>query len=92
MEALQQARFADTRLADEQRYLPFTLPAALPARHQRAQFVLTPDERGQSGDRSGGSKPSSHSAWLNYLVKPELPFNPLHRGRSATLDHEQTRD
>src|SRR5215468_1692583 len=92
MEVLQQARFADACFADDQRYLPFTLPAALPARHQRAQLVLTPDERGQPTDSSGGFEPSAYSAWLNYPVKLERPFDALQRRCPATLDHEQTGD
>src|SRR5215831_2082124 len=92
MEALQQARFANARLADDQHYLPFTLPAALPARHQRAQLVLTSDEWGQSTDCGGGFEPAAHSARSNYLVKLERPFDALQRRRSVILDHEQTRD
>src|SRR6516165_11306372 len=92
MEALQQARFADAGLADDQRDLPFTLLAALPARHQRAQLVLAPNERGKSTDCGGGFEPPSHSARLYYLVKLERPFDALQRRCLATLDHEQTRD
>src|SRR5215472_7427625 len=75
VEALQQARFADAGLADHQHHLPLALKRVFPTIIKQAQFVLTPDERGQPADCGGGFKPSSHSARLNYPVKLERPFD-----------------
>ena len=92
MEALHQARFADPRLADDQRHLAFAIEGALPAIHQQAQFVLAPDEWGQSTRRRGRFEPPAHSARPDYAIKLDRPFDALERLRSAILDHEQPRD
>ncbi len=92
MEALQQARFADPRFADDQRHLAFTIQHALPTIHQRAQFVLAPDECSQSTPRCRRLQPPAHSAGLDNPVELDWPFDTLERRRSATFDHEQARD
>ncbi len=68
MEALHQARFADPRLADDQRHLAFAIQRPLPTVHQRAQFVLAPDERSQSAGCRRRFEPPAHSAGLDYAV------------------------
>ena len=92
MEALHQARFADPRLAHDQRHLAFTIEGALPSIHQQAQFVLAPDEWSQPTRCRGCFEPPSHSAGPDYPVKLDRPFDPLERLRPAILDHEQPRD
>ena len=92
MEALHQARFADPRLADDQRHLAFAIQSSLPAAHQQAQFVFAPDERSQSARSRCRFEPSAHSAGLDYPVKLDRPLNALERLRPAILDHEQPGD
>ena len=48
MEALHQARLADSCFADDQRHLPFTIEHPLPTIQHQAQFNLAPDEWRQS--------------------------------------------
>ena len=92
MEALHQARFADPRLADDQRHLAFAFEGTFPAIHQQAQFVLAPDEWSQSSRRRRRFEPPAYSAGLDYPVKLDRPFDALERLRSAIFDHEQPGD
>ena len=92
MEALHQARFADPRLADDQRHLAFAIEGTLPTIHQQAQFVLAPDEWSQSTRCRCRFEPPAYSARLDYPVKLDRPLNPLERLRSAIFDHEQPGD
>ena len=92
MEALHQARFADPRLADDQRHLAFAIERALPTIHQQAQFVFAPDEWRQPTRCRRRFEPPAHSARLDYPVKLDRPLDALKRLRSAILDHEQPRD
>ena len=89
MEALHQARFADSRFADDQRHLALAIERAFPTIHQRAQFVFAPDEWRQSTRRRGRFEPPAHSARPDYAVKLDRLFDALERLRSAILDHEQ---
>ena len=91
-EALHQARFADPRLADDQRHLAFAFERALPTIHQQAQFVFAPDEWSQPTRCRGCFEPPAYSARLDYPVKLDRPFNPLERLRSAIFNHEQPGD
>src|SRR5215831_102902 len=77
MEALQQARFANAGLADDQHHLPLALKCMFPTVLQQTQFLFASNERGQSVDDGGCFEPPPHSARLNYLVKLERPFNAL---------------
>src|SRR5438552_1503651 len=92
MKALHQARFADSRLAYDQRHLAVTVQHPLPTTHQRMQFVFAPDECSQAPPRSRRLQPTAHSAGLNYPVKLEGPFDALERLLPARFDHEQPRD
>src|SRR6266446_3939637 len=92
MEALYQARFADSRLADDQRHLAFAFEGTLPSTHQQAQFVFAPDKRGQSSRCRSRFEAPAYSAGLHYPVKLSRPFYALERLRSPILDHEQPRD
>ena len=47
MEPLQQARFSDSRLTDDQRRLPLAVEGTLPTIHEQAQLVFAPDEWSQ---------------------------------------------
>ena len=47
MKFLDQARLAQSRLADDQHQLAVALPRALPAPQQHRDFLLAPDERRQ---------------------------------------------
>jgi len=91
MEAPHQPRFADPCFADNQRHLAFTIQHALPTIHQRAQFVLAPDECSQS---TGCCRfqPPTHSAGLDYPVELKPSLNTLECRRAACLYDEQPRD
>ena len=43
MKFFNQARFTQSRLADNQHELPVTLPRPLPAPHQQGDFFVAPD-------------------------------------------------
>ena len=90
MEVPQQARFANARLTDDQRHLAFTIEHAFPAIHQRAQFVVAPDKRGQSMRRCRRFEPPPHSARLDYAVELDRPFDALEHLRSAIFNLEQS--
>jgi hypothetical protein len=92
VEALHQARFADPRLADDQRQLAFSVERALPTILQQVQFVFTSDEWSQCPRCRRCLEPSAYSARLHYPVKLDRPIDPLERLRSPILDHEQSRD
>src|ERR1700732_1522995 len=92
MEALRQARFADPRLADDQRYLAIAIKGSFPTIHQQAQFVLAPDEWSQCMRCCGRFEPPAHAAWLDYPVELDRPFDSLERRRSAFFNHEQPGD
>ena len=70
MEALEQARFADSRFANDQRHLAFAFESMFPSIHQQAQFVLAPDEWSQSTRCRRRFEPPAYSAGLYYPVKP----------------------
>src|SRR5712692_10084496 len=92
METPQQARFADPGLADNQRHLSFTVQHAFPTIHQRAQFILAPDEWRKSSRRRDRFESSANSARLDNAIKLGRPFDALERLRAAVFDHEQPRD
>ena len=92
MEALHHARFADPRFAYDQRHLAFAFEGTFPTIHQQAQFVFAPDKWSQSTRCRGRFEPSSYSAWLDYPVKLDRPFDPLERLRSPIFNHEQPGD
>ena len=71
---------------------PSPSSALLPTIHQRAQFVLAPDEWSQSARGRRRFQPPAHSAGLDYPVQLDRPLNALERRRPALLDHEQPRD
>jgi hypothetical protein len=91
-EALYEARFADAGLADDQHHLTFTLERAIPSIHQRAQFVLAPDERGQATGRSRRVETPARSARLDDPINLDRTLDTLERLRATILDYEQARD
>ena len=88
-EALDHARFADPRFAYDQRHLAFAFESMFPTIHQQAQFVFAPHEWSQSSRRRACFEAPAYSAWLDYPVELDRPFNPLERLRSAIFNHEQ---
>jgi hypothetical protein len=87
-EASDHARFADPRFTYYQRHLTFASDGMFPTIHQQAQFVLAPDEWGQTTRRGHRFEASAYSAGLDYPVKLDRPFDALERLRSAIFNYE----
>ena len=66
MKFLDQARFTQARLADDQHQLAVTLPRPLPAPHQHGDFLVAADERremalpGAASAAAGTNEPEQH--------------------------------
>jgi hypothetical protein len=72
--------------------LTFTFERTLPAIHQRAQFIIPPDEGGQDAGRSRSIETPARSTRLNYAVNIYRPFDAFESLRAAIFDDEQARD
>ena len=88
MKVLQQALFANTRFADDQRDLPFTIQRALPAIDQQAQFFLAADEWGKATRCCRCFEPSTHSTGLDYPINLDRPVGAFECLRAAIFNHE----
>ena len=88
MKFLDQARFAQARLADDQHQLAVALPRPLPAPHQHRHFVVAADERremalpGAAAAAARAHQPEQHRR-LGHA---------LERVRAALFGHKQAGD
>jgi len=92
VKAMDQARFANSRLTGDQCHLAFTVENAFPTIQQQAQFILAPDEWGESARSRDRFESSANSAWLDYAIKLQRLLDALERMRAVVFDDEQPRD
>ena len=88
MKFLDQARFAQARLADDQHQLALALTRPLPAPHQHGDFLVAADERGEialpgtAAAATGANKPEQRRRF----------GHALERVRAALFRHKQPGD
>src|SRR5208282_6754183 len=89
MELLNQARFADSRLARNQHHLSLAVEHPFPSIPQQPQFLLPADERRQYPPT--GMKPAAHTAELDDTIKLDRLRDSLELMRAAILYREHPR-
>ena len=88
MKLLDQARFAESRLADDHHQLAIALPRPLPAPHQHRRFVVAADQRREIA-RAGAA---SAAARAHQPEQSHRLRHALERVRAALLGDEQSGD
>ena len=88
MKFLDQARLAESRLADDQHQLAVALPRPLPAPHQHGDFLVATDERREMAlPRAASAAARPHEPEQRHRLRHALEFM-----AAALLGDEQTGD
>src|ERR1700723_1510691 len=88
-EALNEARLADARLADNEGHLTGTGAYAIPAIVEQTQFVLASDKGSETGG-SGCSKPTAYATPLDNAIELDGAFEIFELPRAQILNHEHS--